>query len=192
LGGGPEPWRFPARNRIIAALADVIVVVESKAAGGSMITVDEAIRRGRPVMAVPGSIRNPAAAGTNLLISEGCAPVCAVDDVLVALDLATAGPGPRLLTDEGEPRPLPASDQMSGLSSTEARVLSAVDFAGVSFDELSNSCDVEVGLVAAAVVTLEQQGLLTLVDGLVRRCVVATTNSGGTTDTSGGPIASEG
>ena len=71
LGGAPERWRFPARNRVIAALADVVVVVESHRRGGSLHTVDEADRRGVEVMAVPGSVRNPAAAGTNELLAEG-------------------------------------------------------------------------------------------------------------------------
>ena len=94
LGAEPEGWRFPARNRLLAALADVVVVVESKRAGGSMHTVEEATRRAVTVMAVPGSVRNPAAAGTNLLLSEGCPPACCTDDVLVALGLATAGATP--------------------------------------------------------------------------------------------------
>lgn len=88
-GAAPARWRFPARNRLIAAVADVVVVVESRSAGGSLLTVDEAIRRDRPVMAVPGSIRNPAAAGTNGLLADGCAPVLGVDDVLVALGLTS-------------------------------------------------------------------------------------------------------
>ena len=90
INGRPEAWRFPARNRLLAALADVVVVVESKRSGGSMLTVEESIRRGVTVMAVPGSVRNPASVGTNTLISEGCAPVCDVADVLTAVDLATA------------------------------------------------------------------------------------------------------
>lgn len=89
-GAAPSRWRFPARNRLIAAMADLVVVVESRAAGGSLLTVDEAVRRDRQVMAVPGSVRNPAAVGTNELLAAGCAPVCDVDDVLVALGL---GPG---------------------------------------------------------------------------------------------------
>jgi DNA processing protein len=93
LGGRPERWRFPARNRIIAALADLVVVVESHRRGGSLHTVDEADRRGRDVMAVPGSVRNPAASGTNELLAEGRAPVCSVDDVLVALGLGEARTG---------------------------------------------------------------------------------------------------
>ena len=65
IGSRPDRWRFPARNRIIAALSDVVVVVESRAVGGSLHTAEEAIERDIPVMAVPGSVRNPAAAGIN-------------------------------------------------------------------------------------------------------------------------------
>jgi len=67
----PAAWRFPARNRIIAALADVVVVVESHARGGSMHTVDAALERDRPVMAVPGPVRSPASTGTNDLLAAG-------------------------------------------------------------------------------------------------------------------------
>lgn len=95
LGTRPASWRFPARNRIIAALADVVVVVESHAAGGSLHTVTEAEARATPVMAVPGSVRSAASAGTNQLLAEGCHPVRDATDVLVALGLtpaATRGP----------------------------------------------------------------------------------------------------
>ncbi len=90
LGGAPEPWRFPARNRLIAALSDLVVVVESRSAGGSLLTVEQAIRRDVSVMAVPGSLRNPAAAGTNQLLADGCAPARDVVDILVALGLSEA------------------------------------------------------------------------------------------------------
>jgi DNA processing protein len=91
LGTRSEGWRFPARNRVIAALAEAVIVVESGDGGGSMITADEALGRGVEVMAVPGSIRNPAAAGTNRLIRDGATPVCGPEDVLTALSLQ-AGP----------------------------------------------------------------------------------------------------
>lgn len=90
LGTRPAGWRFPARNRVIAALADVVVVVESHAAGGSLHTVQEAIRRDIDVMAMPGSVRSAAAAGTNQLLAEGCHPVRDAGDVLVALGLHRA------------------------------------------------------------------------------------------------------
>ena len=90
LGTPPEPWRFPVRNRVIAALAEVVVVVESHSRGGSRYTVDAADERGRTVMAVPGSVRSPASAYTNALLADGCPPVRDVTDVLVALGLSSA------------------------------------------------------------------------------------------------------
>ena len=88
-GTVPEPFRFPLRNRILAALSEVLVVVESRERGGSLITAQAAIERSIDVMAVPGSVRNRAAAGTNQLLRDGAAPVTSVDDVLVALGLDT-------------------------------------------------------------------------------------------------------
>lgn len=86
-GTAPEAFRFPLRNRILAALSEVLIVVESRATGGSMITVEEAQQRDVTVMAVPGSPKISSAAGTNLLLQQGCAPVVDVADVLVALGL---------------------------------------------------------------------------------------------------------
>ncbi len=98
-GTPPEPFRFPLRNRIIAALSEVLVVVESRAAGGSMHTVDAAMMRGVPVLAVPGAPGAAASVGTNRLISEGCAPCVHVDDALIALGLRAPmiHPSPRAL-----------------------------------------------------------------------------------------------
>ena len=95
LGAPPERWRFPARNRIIAALADVVVIVESHASGGSMHTVSEAAARDRAVLAVPGPIRSSASDGCLELLSDGCAPCRDVDDVLLALGMSGADAAPR-------------------------------------------------------------------------------------------------
>ena len=91
LGRRAAPWQFPARNRIVAALCEVLVVVESGATGGSMYTVDAAAERDRPVMAVPGPINSDASAGPNRLLADGCAPVCDVDDILSALGEPAGG-----------------------------------------------------------------------------------------------------
>jgi DNA processing protein len=85
-----EKWRFPVRNRLLAALSDVVVVVESRHHGGSRHTVDAALGRGIPVGAVPGSIRSATSEGTNALLADGAFPVCSSGDVLVALSLAGA------------------------------------------------------------------------------------------------------
>ncbi|MGD0313333.1 MAG: DNA-processing protein DprA [Acidimicrobiales bacterium] len=95
LGTKARPGLFPARNRIIAALSDVVVVVESHRRGGSLYTAEAAARRSIPVCAVPGSVRSPASAGTNGLLVDGCVPVRDATDVLVAISLARAGRGAR-------------------------------------------------------------------------------------------------
>jgi len=84
-GQPAQAWRFPARNRIIAALAEVVVVVESHVAGGSLLTVDEALARGVEVAAVPGPVRSPASGGTNQLLVDGAIPVRHAGDVLGVL-----------------------------------------------------------------------------------------------------------
>lgn len=101
-GVQPEPFRFPLRNRILAALCNVLVVVESRASGGSMITVDEAAKRGITVMAVPGSPHISPSEGTNALLRDGCPPVTCVDDVLVQLGLDNCMPE---YSRENRPRP---------------------------------------------------------------------------------------
>lgn len=85
LGAEPTSWRFPARNRLVAALSAAVIVVESAQRGGSMYTVDEAVRRNRAVFAVPGSIHSPVSAGTNKLIAEGAHALHDIDELLDTL-----------------------------------------------------------------------------------------------------------
>ena len=147
LGTRPEPWRFPARNRLIAALSDVLVVVESHLAGGSLHTVRAAAERGVTVMAVPGPVRSPASAGTNRLLSEGCPPACDVDDVLVALALETAGRGggPR---PETRPEPTPE----------DAAVLDVLGWEPTSLEAVLARTGLTPGRLAVALAHLEQDG----------------------------------
>ena len=82
----PAPWRFPARNRIIAALADAVVIVEARTRSGALITVDLAMEIGRPIYAVPGEITSLLSEGTNDLLRHGHATaITSADDVLAAL-----------------------------------------------------------------------------------------------------------
>lgn len=84
-GAGAHKWCFPARNRLIAALARVTVVVEAAERSGSLITAELARDLGREVAAVPGRVTSPLAAGTNALLKDGAAVVRNAED---ALDLA--------------------------------------------------------------------------------------------------------
>lgn len=86
-GTRPDAWRFPTRNRIISALADVVLVVEAGETGGALITARLALDQGVPVFATPGDVDRIASAGTNRLIRDGAFPVFDGDDLRQVLDL---------------------------------------------------------------------------------------------------------
>jgi DNA processing protein len=152
-GTRPEPFRFPLRNRIVAALSEVLVVVESRERGGSLITATLAAERGVPVMAVPGSAANRAALGTNALIREGAAPVLAADDVLLALDLDHCREGP--LFPEQRPRPRRSDVVVYRACAQRPRTVG----------EVSETAGLDLLAAAMALARLEQAGWVVQADG---------------------------
>ena len=147
FGTPPEPRRFPVRNRIIAALADITVVVEATARGGARITAEHAMRYGRDVFAVPGSRRNPAAEGCNELIRDGAHPLLRNDDVLLRLGCT---PGSR--------RGPAQAVEPSPVTGDAARVLAAFAGEPASPDRLAHRSGLEVGAVALALCALARDG----------------------------------
>lgn len=144
-GCSPDAFRFPLRNRILAMVSEVLVVVESRATGGSMITVDEAVKRGVTVMAVPGSPHAESSAGTNRLIADGATTVCDVGDVLVALGLDHQH---HSTCSDARPRP----------TARDARVLRELAKQPATFDQLVAALDMPVVEVAISLGRLEVQG----------------------------------
>ena len=147
-GTAPEAFRFPLRNRIIAALAEVLVVVESRERGGSLITARAALDRGVDVMVVPGSPRTRAATGTNQLLRDGAAPVTCVDDVLDVLSIT----GPRLRVEA--PATVGIDDRVA------AAVLERCRSGPATLDAVVLACAAPIATVAAAVATLLATGHL--------------------------------
>ena len=86
-GVEPAPWRFPARNRVVAGLAAAAVVVEARERSGALITADLALEEGREVFAVPGEITSALSAGTNGLLKLGAAPLTSAADVLISFGI---------------------------------------------------------------------------------------------------------
>ncbi|MCL2377262.1 MAG: DNA-processing protein DprA [Defluviitaleaceae bacterium] len=86
-GFRPQKWSFPARNRIIAGMADVLVVIEAGAKSGTLTTVDHALAQGKDVFAVPGRITDKKSAGTNELIKQGAHMLTAPEDIFLALKI---------------------------------------------------------------------------------------------------------
>ncbi|PIE32789.1 MAG: DNA-protecting protein DprA [Ilumatobacter coccineus] len=152
-GTPPDGWRFPRRNRIIAALSEIVVVVESRERGGSLITVDEALKRDVQVMAVPGSPRSRAAAGTNQLLVDGAAPVTGIDDILVALGLDHECPDRGPIDVDLDP----ASD--------EAQVVEWCARAPATLDDLVTLSGLPIAAVAMAVARLERDSIIVVTNG---------------------------
>lgn len=87
--GGTPAFRqnFVARNRLVAGLADAVLITEAALKSGSLHTARFALEQGKEVLAVPGNITNPIAAGTNNLIRAGAVPITCTQDVLDVLEL---------------------------------------------------------------------------------------------------------
>ena len=88
---------FPHRNRLVAALADVTLVVEAGAKSGALITATHALELGRTVAAVPGPIDAPGSLGANELLRDGASVIASVADLLALLGLTPAVRRPRAL-----------------------------------------------------------------------------------------------
>jgi len=144
-GATPWKWSFPARNRMMAALAGMTVVVEAAERSGSLITAELAADLGRDVGAVPGPVGARASAGPNELLAGGA---CLVRDAQDVLD-AMLGPDARRLEVFG-----PALD--AGLGA----VLEAVEGGARSCEEVAAALDLPAGETAAALARLEALGYL--------------------------------
>jgi DNA processing protein len=143
-GTPPAPWRFPARNRLIAGVSQAVVVVEAGRRSGALITADFALEAGRPVLAVPGFPGSEAAAGCHALLRAGAGLCEGAEDVVAELPDApwadvVAPPPP-------EPAGLPG------------RIYEALRTEPLRPDQLSAALGEEPAPVAAALARLEVQG----------------------------------
>jgi DNA processing protein len=141
-GAGVCRWGFPARNRIMAGLTSMTVVVEAADPSGSMITADFARDLGRGVAAVPGRITSRVARGTNGLLRDGAIPITGAEDVLDEL----FGAGMRRAAQVRRAR----EPEMEA-------VLDAVE-AGCSMDEIARRAGVSAAAARAALGRLEAEG----------------------------------
>jgi len=163
-----QSWRFPTRNRIIAALVQMVVVVESHASGGSWHTVEAALGRGTDVGAVPGPVHGAASVGTNTLLHEGAIPVRGAWDVLDALgvfrDEATSNERPPRPSHQSgvAPQPGQATDHKAParLGRLEARVLGAVAWQPLCLEDIVERSGLPAAAVVVALERLEDEGAI--------------------------------
>ncbi len=153
-GTSPRRRNFPARNMTLAALSDVVVVVEAVQGSGALITAEAALDLHKEVMAVPGSIFSPLSVGTHALIRDGAGLVQNARDVLAAL-----GVGREVLDD-----PLGAPKRLGFALPAERDgiLLHLSDVLAVSTAELARKLHLPVAEVLGRLTSLE-------LDGAVRR-----------------------
>jgi DNA processing protein len=151
-----EPHRFPARNRLIAALADALVVVEGTGTSGSRISVDHALDLGRDVFAVPGPVTSPLAELPLALIRDGAILIRDADDLLSDLGLAAR----EQAADRAEP-PIELADH-------EGRVWAALVEPSLP-DVVARGARLSIPDTVAALIRLELRGLVRSAGGRYER-----------------------
>jgi DNA processing protein len=167
-GTPPFKYNFPKRNRIIAALAQAVVVVEATERSGALSTARWAADLGREVLAVPGSIRARQSSGTNLLIRDGVRPFLGLSDLLDAV------PGLRAAVPETTLDALPArpGDGIERFSPPLREILARMGTQPVHPDQVGVALGLSPALVASRLGALELAGaVMSLPGGLVARTV---------------------
>jgi DNA processing protein len=143
-GARPEPWRFPVRNRLIAALAQAVIVVEAGPRSGSLVTARLALELGREVFAVPGRLTEELALGPNSLLEEGAHPALSPGRVLESLGLSYSERG-RL-----EPEERPGEDGI------RTKLLSLLrERAPLSLEGLASELGASTGTLSSLLLELE-------------------------------------
>lgn len=160
-GVPPRHWRFPARNRVMAALGRAVVLVEGAQRSGARITVSHAADLGRDVLCVPGEAGRKLSEAPNRLLDDGARVCESAADVLRVIGHRDPGPGSDA---GGEGAPVPGLVLDHGGAAVRD-VLGELQAASLTIDELAARCGRPVAKVAAAVSDLEVEGLARRVEG---------------------------
>ncbi len=156
---GTPVWCFAVRNRVMAALAHVVVVVECHHKGASLGVVKAATDRAVTVAAVPGSVRSAASAGCNALLVDGAVPVRDLQDVLAAVELAITGRAGIVAPGSSRTTPCQPARSTRSPNATAERVRRALDQDPANLDTLVRRCTLPLAEVAEALEELAALGL---------------------------------
>lgn len=146
-GAKPLPRYFPARNRIISALSDVVLVIEARERSGSLITADLALEQGKEVYALPGPAASPLSTGCHRLIQQGAGILISPEDLLDEIGIHHSK----------DLQIINKNEKM--LETTENLVYSCLGFIPKGLDCLSKEAGLSVREVLEQLITLELQGV---------------------------------
>lgn len=151
-GTAPRGPHFPARNRIISGLSDLVIIIEAKRKSGSLITADFALEQGREIFALPGRRTEPLCEGCNRLIRVGAGIITCPEDVLDALHISHG-------LENGEDAH-PAAVTAPALVKSEKMVYSAIDLHLRSLEEIISRTGLSSAACLQALIHLEMMGLI--------------------------------
>ena len=149
-GAPPLAWHFPARNRIISALSDVVLIVEAREKSGSLITADCALEQGRTVYAVPGAVTDSLSLGCNKLIYDGAGIAYRPEAVLAEWGLEERTKNEQKMN----------KNNNLALASDLKLLYSYVDSRPVSFDSIVRKSRLSPGKVSSGLIELTLMGLI--------------------------------
>jgi DNA processing protein len=153
-------WSFPARNRIMAGLAEVTVLVEAADPSGSLITAEFARDLGRSVGAVPGRATASVSAGTNALIRDGAAVITSAEDLLDELYGAGIRPDPANQPEPATRRRQSRARSQDAPDDPQLRLVLAAVEAGHGVDGVAQAAGIGAGAARAALGALEADGYI--------------------------------
>lgn len=148
IGMKPFPQCFPARNRIISALSDVVLVMEAKERSGSLITADMALEQGKDVYALPGPVNSRLSKGCNRLIKQGAGILLSPEDFLEELGMACKRKEEKF------------TENKIPLESPENLVYSCLDLYPKNINELADLTGLTIPALMNVLVSLELQGYI--------------------------------
>ncbi len=156
----PHAFHFPRRNRIIAALSELVVVVEGEIKSGALITAKLALEMGKDVLAVPGPIDSPQSGGPNNLIKDGAGVVTSVKDIIDYI------PSPQLFDLQMQAEESAETADNNSLPPQQQKVMQFIGTMEVSADQVVEETGLSVQEAATALFELEVNGLISCKAGL--------------------------
>ena len=151
-GFKPQRWSFPARNRIIAGMADILAVIEAGIKSGTQTTVDHALEQGKEIFAVPGRIFDKKSAGTNELIKQGAHILTSPADLILALKI-------------NHPQPAQPSPKKISLASDETLVYDCLNYDPASMDYIVYKTGLNIADVNRLLLNMELAGYIKRLPG---------------------------